>query len=341
MLIDTIYFEEGIENHPRALEMFSRFKMSRKISVRRYGEVFNKRDQNFKLQKANPALILAKKHKGFVLPVPEGFGLGQSRNFYFSHMYNCIYDCRYCFLQGMYASANYVLFINYEDFLQQIESTINSYPGEELAFFSGYDCDSLALENITKFTSYILPFFKKHPAALLELRTKSVQLKPMLASTVVENCVIAYSLMPEQISKALDVKAPSIERRVDAMKKLALKGWKVGLRFDPLIHGRDWKKLYKELIEKIFNEIPKNSIHSISFGALRFPKSMYKKINIMYPDEKLFSGPLTNQGQLVSYNSDVENEMIRFCSDVVHQFISKSLVFNCSFNTFNKKEVTL
>ena len=25
-------------------------------------------------------------------------------------MYNCIYDCRYCFLQGMYNSANFVVF---------------------------------------------------------------------------------------------------------------------------------------------------------------------------------------------------------------------------------------
>ncbi len=340
-MVDTIYFEESVIDHPRTIEIFSKFRKARKIPIQRFGEVFNKRDQSFKLQKLNPALILARKHKGFVLPVPEGFGLGHSANYYFSHMYNCIYDCRYCFLQGMYSSANYILFVNYEDFLTQIEAIINLHKGQEIAFFSGYDCDSLALENITKFASFILPQFKKYPEAFLELRTKSVQIKPMITLNALENCIVAYSLMPDPISKALDIKTPSISKRLDAMKKLAFKGWKLGLRFDPLVHGKDWKNLYRELIEKVFSEIPTNSIHSISFGALRFPKAMYKKIHSMHPDEILFSGPLSSRAGMVAYKREVENEMISFCRDVVTEFITKPITFNCSFDPYEDKDVVL
>ena len=85
-------------------------------------------------------------------------------------------------------------------------------------------------------------------------------------------------LSSEFISKDLDKKTPSIERRIEAMKKLALKGWRIGLRFDPLIHGKDWKKLYKELHLKVFESLPSESIHSISYGPLRFPKAMFKNI---------------------------------------------------------------
>ena len=46
-----------------------------------------------------------------VLKTPDNFTIGFKKNYYFSHMLNCIYDCKYCFLQGMYNSANYVLFI--------------------------------------------------------------------------------------------------------------------------------------------------------------------------------------------------------------------------------------
>ena len=120
-MIETIYYEEGIKHHHRVEKILKRFSNARKISVDRYGEVFNRRNQNFRLQKLKPALILAKKHEGFVLPVPPGFGIGGTNNFYFSHMYNCMYDCRYCFLQGMYSSANYVLFVNYEDFENNID----------------------------------------------------------------------------------------------------------------------------------------------------------------------------------------------------------------------------
>ena len=100
-MIDTIYIEKEIRKHPRTLGILSKFRNVRTIAIDRYGEVFNRKNQNFRIQKKNPCLILAKKHKGFVLPAPEGFGIGSSKNYYFSHMYNCIYDCSYCFLQGM------------------------------------------------------------------------------------------------------------------------------------------------------------------------------------------------------------------------------------------------
>ena len=93
-----------------------------------------KGNKNFRIQKQNPALILARKHDNFVLPAPQGFGL-DAQKLLFSHMYNCIYDCRYCFLQGMYSSANYVLFVNYEDFFKAISDTIDKNTDTSLTFF--------------------------------------------------------------------------------------------------------------------------------------------------------------------------------------------------------------
>ena len=124
-MIDTIYVEEEIENHPRAKEVLKRFSRARRIPCGRFGEIFNRKAQNFRLQKLRPALILAKKFGRFVLDAPQSYGIGGEQNFYFSHMLNCIYDCRYCFLQGMYRSAHYVFFVNYEDFQAAIEEEIN------------------------------------------------------------------------------------------------------------------------------------------------------------------------------------------------------------------------
>ena len=112
-LIETIYVEKKIKEHPRTKLILSKLKKAKTIEIDRYGEIFNKRNQNFRIQKNNPDLILAFKNEGYVLPTPEGFGVGSSKNYYFSHMFNCIYDCRYCFLQGMYSSANYVIFVNF------------------------------------------------------------------------------------------------------------------------------------------------------------------------------------------------------------------------------------
>ena len=60
-MIDTIYIEENIQQHPRVDEICRRFPKARRIYCCRYGEVFNPKAQNFRLQKQKPALILAEK----------------------------------------------------------------------------------------------------------------------------------------------------------------------------------------------------------------------------------------------------------------------------------------
>ena len=329
-MIETIYIEKSVRNHPRTKSIISKFKKARCIEIDRYGEIFNKRNQNFRNQKKNPALILAYKNNGLVLPTPEGFGIGASNNYYFSHMYNCIYDCRYCFLQGMYSSANYVVFVNFEDFDIEIKKIIEANLNKKVTFFSGYDCDSLALESVTGFAKHIIPLFEKYPEVDIEFRTKSTQIKPFSSIEPLENFVIAYSLMPDVMSKSLDNKTPSVQKRIEAMSSLASKGWKIGLMFDPLIHGKNWKILYEELINKVFRSIPKETIHSVSFGALRFPKEMFKDIIKLYPDEILFSGPLSQKKEIVSYDNNIEEEMIEFCEDITARYVNESQIFKCS-----------
>ena len=248
--------EEKIKNHPRTKLILKKFKKARILEIDKYAEIFNKRNQNFRIQKANPNLILAHKNDGFVLRTPEGFGIGSSKNFYFSHMYNCIYDCRYCFLQGMFSSANYVIFVNFEDFDASIKNVINQNINSKITFFSGYDCDSLALENVTGFAKHILPIFQQYPEVEIEFRTKSIQREPFMSIEPMENVIMAYSLIPDLMSSSLDNKVPSISKRIQVISDLALRGWRIGLRFDPLIHGKDWKFLYEDLLEKVYNSIP-------------------------------------------------------------------------------------
>ena len=58
-MIETIYIEDNLQRHPRVKEIVGRFPGARQIICDRYGEVFNPKSQNFRLQKQNPALILA------------------------------------------------------------------------------------------------------------------------------------------------------------------------------------------------------------------------------------------------------------------------------------------
>ncbi len=333
MIFDTIYYEKELVNHPRLKELFQRYPKQNKIACERYQEIFNRKAQNFRLQKQNPALIIAEKKQGLVLETPESYGIGGSRNFYFSHMLNCLYDCRYCFLQGMYRSANFVLFINYEDFMSEMKQITTSDPSQPSYFFSGYDCDSLALDHISDFINAFYPFFTKTPQAILELRTKSTRIQPLLQFAPIPNCIVAFTLSPEEIIRAYEHRTPRLKQRLAAIKKLQKQGWLIGLRFDPLIFCTNFKTVYANFFAMVFESIDLKLLHSITLGTFRLPKTLYANIFKLYPDEKLFCQNLSNRNTMISYKQEIEDELKAFCQEQILQYCPDPSLYPCEVNS--------
>lgn len=329
-MVDTVYIEEGVREHPRTVEICARFPRARKIPCQRYSEVFNPKAQNFRLQKKRPALILAKKHNNLVLPAPTGYAVGANHNFYFSHMLNCPYDCRYCFLQGMYQSANYVIFVNYEDFIHGIRQSATTDPDQEIHFFSGYDCDSLALEPITGFARFFVPAFRSLPNAWLELRTKSTQISTLLEIEPVPNCIVAFSFTPDEIAQALEHRVPSVRNRLEAMLRLQESGWSLGLRFDPLIYQQQCFEQYARLFETIFKQLNINQLHSVSLGSFRLPERFFRKAQKLYPKETLFATPMEVTNGLMSYQPSLDAELTEYCTEQLLQHIPADKFFPCT-----------
>lgn len=330
-MIDTIYIEDAISSHPRTTSLLARFPAARQVRCERHAEIFNRKSQSFRLQKSNPALILAEKRENFLIPAPDGYHIGCDKNFYFSHMLNCLYDCRYCFLQGMYRSAHYVLFVNYEDFQEAIETEIGNACNEPVHFFSGYDCDSLAFEPVSKFADFFTPVFAKYPQALLELRTKSTQVRSLLNTASVENIVVAFSLSPDNVARALEHRAPGVGKRLEAIEKLQSQGWKIGLRFDPVIYQDNFKEIYGSFFEEVFSRINPACLHSVSIGTFRLPKNFFNTLSRIYPEEKLFASPVEDKAGMMSYSGSIEEELLDYCTNTVLKYIPDEKLFPCSY----------
>ena len=328
-MFDYVYIEEGVLDHPRARKIRARFPHATTVPCRHYGEVFNPRAQNFRLQKRRPSLLLARKEGRLVLETPPGYGIGGERNYYFSHMLNCVYDCRYCFLQGMYRSAHLVVFVNYEDFHKAIAEKVEQSAGSPPYFFSGYDCDSLALDAVTSFAGTILSFFATRPRARLELRTKSIRIKPLLQTRALDNCIVAYSLTPPAVAAALEAGAPPVHRRLAAMRQLQQRGWPLGLRFDPLICHQGWEENYRRLFADAFAALDPARLHSVSLGPFRLPRAHYKRIFELYPEEKIFSWGLEEKDGMVSYKEETRRFMEDFCTRELLRYVAPEILFPC------------
>lgn len=321
-MIDTIYIEQAVLEHPRVQQLLTRFSSAHHLVIERYAEVFNSHAQNFRLQKSNPAMILAQKPNRKVLPTPQQYETGGGATYYFSHMLNCLYDCRYCFLQGMYRSANYLLFVNYEEFVDEIRQTAAQHTEDSKApwFYSGYDCDSLALEPVTGFAGHFLDAFAQLPKAVLELRTKSTQVRSLLERKALPNVVVAFSLNPDQVARAVEEGAPSLAKRISAMRKLQDAGWRVGVRIDPVIWHAEATQNYALLVEQVFTQLDAEKVDSVTIGGFRLPKGYFKTMRKLYPKHWLFSAGLEEHEGMICYAENLEAELFGAVQSQVAQF---------------------
>jgi spore photoproduct lyase len=322
-----IYIEEEVAEHWRTHEILDRLPDAVRIPCTRYTEVFDRADQDFRLQKRRPALALARREQGLVSQAPPGYDFGARRNFSFAHMLNCIYDCRYCFLQGMNRSASYVIFVNYEDFQQAIEAKLEEDPDNDTWFFSGHLCDSLAFEPVTRFARAFLPFFARHPRAWLELRTKSTQIKSLLDHEPFPNCVTAFSMAPHEVSGELEHQTPTVERRLAAARRLQEAGWSVALRFDPLVWLEDFREAYGRLFADAFGRLDPARLHSVSLGPFRLPHDWWRRIVSMYPEEPLFQGPLEEVDGSVGFRRDLEAELKGWCVEELRGHVAADILY--------------
>lgn len=330
-MVSCIYVETAVRDHLRTRKILDRYRQTPVVEIEHHGEVFNPRAQNFRLQKSNPALIISSKNQRRVLATPEGYGLGEKHNYYFSHMLNCLYDCRYCFLQGMYPSAHQVIFVNYEDFADSISETVGHHAPDPVWFFSGYDCDSLAYEPVTRFAEFFVPLIAQTENAWLELRTKSTQVRQLLKMKPCHRVVTAFSFTDAHSHAKLEHGVSSIAKRVEAMKTLSEDGWPVGLRFDPLVFHDNFAQSFAQLLEQIFLAIDPSRIHSVSLGAFRLPKDNFRQIHRLYPDEALFAQNLELNNAMMSYPLSQEQSMIKDCESMLMKYINPDTYFPCEW----------
>jgi len=344
-MVDVIYVEKSVKEHPRSQKILKKFSKAVVVDIEKYGEVFNPSNQNFRIQKQNPALILAEKIGKKVHDAPEEYQIGGEVNRYFSHMLNCIYDCRYCFLQGMYRSANYLLFVNYEDFVDDIVDDAKNNPDSNPWYFSGYDCDSLAFEPITQFAEHFLNEFARPELAhaTLELRTKSTQMRSLEHRKSMPNVVIAYSLNPQVVIDRFESMTPSLEKRLQALKRLQEVGWRIGLRFDPVIWHDEFESNYSAFFKQVFTTLNPHQIDSVTLGGIRLPKTFHKRMAKLMPDEILLASAMQaykgEANEMVAYTPVIEAQILRFCQAEIARYteqeifdypVSKELSSGCS-----------
>lgn len=307
-----IYVEESLKDDNDILtEVKKRYPDADIVKIHHYKDVFNEKGRDFLKDKKRGDLVIAENHDALVYPgAPFCQSFGNEYFYYTSLVKNCIYNCAYCYLSGMYPSGLTVIFTNITDYFAELEKVL----GEHSVYLCvSYDTDLLALENMLHFVEKWVDFAKKHPNLKIEVRTKSgnteVFRRIREKAGTCDNVIFAWTLSPVEVGEKFEKNMPGLSERLAAIKACKAAGFPVRLCFDPMIYHKEWEKSYKKLFARVFTEINPAEVEDVSVGVFRISNNFLRRMRNVWGDTEITAFPYITENGACHYGS-ITHEMV-------------------------------
>jgi len=202
-------------------------------------------------------------------------------------VHNCPFECSYCFLQDYLTDGLTKAVDDTAALMQEVKEKISRQPRRLFRIGTWELGDSLALEEKTGQAAGLIREFARLDNAVLELKTKSDRVEPILGLDHRGKTVVSWSLNTAHVIETEEHLTPSLAKRLEAMSRTAAAGYLIGLHFDPMILHEGWEQGYEALAGQVSEAVPRDRIAWISVGSLRFNPAMKKTIENNYPGTRL------------------------------------------------------
>ncbi len=298
-----VYIEKDLFGDAVTERIVSRLPNAKIIPVSHYKDVFARSRQQYDVQKKSRSLILARNTGRLIYegaPMCQDFDM---ENFsYTNSVMNCIYDCDYCFLKGVYDTPNIVVFVNFEDYKKEVDRKLEEGP---LYLCISYDTDLLALNGLTGLCDMWTDYAKDKEGLTVEIRTKSSP-SSFISS---DHIIYAFTLSPDEVIEKYEKKTPHLASRLNAVKAALEAGANVRLCFDPLMHIEDFASVYGRFMEQVSSAVDLNAVRDISLGTFRISADYVRRMRKNGPLSEAAWYPYNNKGGVMSYPEDMADAM--------------------------------
>jgi spore photoproduct lyase len=321
-MISHIYVEKKVQHHVRTQKILEKIPSGKVVLIDHYKDVFCRKRQRVSLQNESPALILAAKEGRLIYegaPVCQSFG--NEFFYYTSCVMNCIYNCEYCYLKGMYPSGNIVIFVNLEDIFREVEEILTKHP---VYLCVSYDTDLMALENLTGFVDEWIHFAQNHDDLRIEVRTKCgrndlwERWQPLLPQ---KNVIFSFTISPQKVVEQYEHRTASLTQRLACARTAMEKHFPVRLCFDPMIYCPDWRTEYERMMNQVEETIDLKRLYDVSVGSFRISQDYLKKLRREMSGSAVVQFPFENEGGVYRYPRRLMEEM----ENMVVKRLEKSL----------------
>ncbi len=328
--VSHIYLEEAARDYPLTARILERYPNAITVPISDYQQVFSRPRQDFQMQKQSQKLILATKKDEFLYAgSSQCQSFGNQNFFYTTPMLNCIYNCDYCYLQGLLPSANLVLFVNTGDFTTAAADAIKmrTNRNQPLYLCISYDTDLLAFERVTGYCREWLAFAAEHKQVLIEIRTKSAAYEAISDHPPLPNAILSWTLSPDTVIRQYEKGTPPLAKRLAAVARALADGWSVRLCFDPILAIAGWQEAYDGMVKQTFECVAGDQIRDVALGVFRMGKDHFHRIRKDRLDSPLFHMDADVEEGTASYRAELREELLSFVGDRVGTHVAAEKVF--------------
>lgn len=182
----------------------------------------------------------------------------------------CPMDCRYCALQVYFNRPALEVFVNVEEMFDALRYHLELHSDRFHRICTGEFTDSLALDPLTGLAGRLVDFFAARRNAILEIKTKTAFIDPLLNRNPNGRVVLSFSVNRDDICRTQELGAASLNSRIRAAQLAEQSGYLVGFHFDPIVPLPGWAEAYCLTVDRIFEAVDPAGIAWISLGTLRF-----------------------------------------------------------------------
>ncbi len=309
-LFEKIYVEKRAAGDENTKAILERLGNPVPEYIDHYKDLFDRKNGE-----EGPSLILAhnpgkRLYEG--APVCQSFG---NEHFYYSPaVMNCIYDCEYCFLKGMYPGGSVCIFTDIDETFKELDEIEKDHSAYVCA---SYNTDLVALEDVAGYVAKWCERTASDEKLTTEIRTKCSRTDIYEHLPVSDRMVFAFTLSPDMIAAEYEKGTPLSAARLKAVKAAAAAGFPVRLCFDPMIYVRDWRGIYEELIVNARRETDNIAVRDISIGTFRISDQYLKNMRKKYPRSQIAQYPYVCDEGYYRYPDKVADQMERFAKDML------------------------
>ena len=220
---------------------------------------------------------------------------------------SCGFDCSYCSIQSFYNQNTITFDSNFADKLKNLNLDKN----KTYHIGTGQASDSLMWGNREGILDALFLFAKENPNVILEFKTKSDNIKYFLEEDVPKNILCTWSLNTPTIIQNEEHLAASLNKRINAARRVANKGIKVGFHFHPIVEYENYLNEYAEVYQRLIKEFKADEVALVSFGTLTFIKPVIKQLRGRGFRSKITQMPFENASGKSSYPHTTKVEMFK------------------------------